>query len=104
VPPKSGSRAVGRGISILSPARAAVGLRRLEPLSPAAAGQQEGEAGRTTCPIAGTRDTATALSRDHAGDGRRAVPRPGARRRALALRCDSGIKATLFAAKAFLAR
>jgi hypothetical protein len=40
-------------------------------------------------------------SRDHAGDGRRAVPCPGARRRALALRCDASIEATLFAAKGF---
>jgi hypothetical protein len=41
------------------------------------------------------------LSRDHASDGRRAVPRPGARRRAGALRCDSSIEATLFAAEGF---
>jgi hypothetical protein len=41
------------------------------------------------------------LSRDHTGDGHRAVPRPGARPRALALRCDSSIEATLFAAKGF---
>jgi hypothetical protein len=41
------------------------------------------------------------LSLDQPGEGRGAVGRLGARRRAPALRCDASIEATLFAAKGF---
>jgi hypothetical protein len=65
-------------------------------------GQWQGEAGRATSPVGWVaRHCQRPLSRDHTGDGHRAVPRPGARPRALALRCDSSIEATLFAAKGF---
>ena len=81
------------------PQRAAVALLRLETRSPAAAGQRLGSRPATS-PVAGTRDTASSPSYAIMRvDGRRAVPRPGARRRALAFRCDASIEATLFAAK-----